>query len=297
MIVLKEFIRKLHHYQLVRFLLYGAILVGLPIVGLYVHFIEPKWIQLTRLKIPIRKLPRAWTNFRIVQLTDIHFGPTNHSVAFINQCVQITNNLKPDVIFLTGDYVQWDETFITPLAETLAHLKSPQGVFAILGNHDYGVCHPHEPPHDPIDYRWILTELQKNGIHVLHNERVVIKKGNGEIHVVGLGDYWTPHFNPGKAFLDLPSDQPTILLSHNPDSIDALKGYQFDLMLSGHVHGGQVSFPLIGPLVVPVKHRHLRRGLHQLGEKWLYVSRGIGYTFKVRLLSRPEIACIDLIPA
>ena len=86
-------------------------------------------------------------------------------------------------------------------------------------------------------------------------------------------------------------------LTYGEYGIKALENFDFDLMLAGHVHGGQISLPFIGPLSVPVKNRHLRRGLHKIGQKWLYTNRGLGQIFQARLLSRPEIACLDLIPA
>lgn len=117
------------------------------------------------------------------------------------------------------------------------------------------------------------------------------------MQIVGLGDFWTDHFQPEAAFSSAESRPPTILLSHNPDSIHELARYPFDLMLSGHAHGGQISLPFIGPLAVPIKERHLRKGLHKLYERWLYVNRGLGFIFKARLLSRPEITCLELVPS
>lgn len=290
----KEFFRTLHHRKWVRGVIHTFMSIALPGVWLYAHFIEPYWAHVTRTKIPVRGLPKALEGLRIVQISDLHFGPTNDSTEFFKGCVKTINDLKPDVIALTGDFLQWDPQYAPALAHILSGLKARLGVFASLGNHDYGVCHPGEPASDPIDHRTLIEAFQKKGIRVLHNERVTLGEGVSAIDIVGLGDYWTPHFLPEKGFGETSEKRPTILFSHNPDSVHAVDKFDFDLMLAGHVHGGQISFPFIGPLVVPVKHRHLRRGLHRIGAHWLYTNRGLGFTFQARLLSRPEIAFLEL---
>lgn len=299
---IKEFFRKLYHNKVVRFFVYLFLVLAFPFVGFYAHFIEPRLIRVSRIKIPIKKLPAVFASFRIVQISDLHYGPTNLSAPFIKKCVEKINALKPDLVAMTGDFMQWDSKYARPLAKLLSGLKAHSGIFAILGNHDYGVCHKDEAATDPVDHREVINEFAQQGIRVLHNEKTIIQRGKELLHLVGLGDFWTSYFRPEKVLEKKQSNsdnhnEPTILLSHNPDSIMELNDYHFSLMLSGHVHGGQISFPWIGPLAVPVKHRHLRRGLHRIGEKWLYTNRGLGFIFKARLLSPPEITCLELVPA
>ena len=298
----KEFFRKLHQKKGIRLTVYALWNILFPFVGFYTHFIEPRRLHISHIPIPIKNLPKVFEKFRIVQVSDIHFGPTNLCVSFLKKCVEQINHLKPDLIVLTGDFMQWDSHYARPLADLLAHLKARCGKFASLGNHDYGVCHPGHPPTDPVDYREVISRLHEKGITVLHNQAATIDHGGDRMRIVGVGDFWTDHFKPEAAFSHLRSpdggsSSPTILLSHNPDSIHDLSRYPFDLMLSGHAHGGQISLPFIGPLAVPIKERHLRKGLHRLYERWLYVNRGLGSIFKARLLSRPEITCLELIPA
>lgn len=313
----QEYFRKQYQKKWVQRLMSTLMVVFLPFVGFYIHFIEPRLVKTSSLKIPIKKLPGSFNLFRIVQMSDLHYGPTNNVPSFFKKCIQKVNELKPDLVALTGDYLQWDDSYLKGLANILAGLKAKSGIFAVLGNHDYGVCHKGHPPTDPIDHEDVIEAFEKRGINVLHNRRIPIRRGGETLEVVGVGDYWTSHFLPEKALRNRkpprdksPRDKsllrgkphpgihyPTILLCHNPDSIDHLKDFHFDLMLSGHVHGGQISLPFIGPLSVPVKNRHLRRGLHRIGPKWLYTNRGLGFIFKARMLSRPEITCFDLIPA
>ncbi|MDO8519131.1 MAG: metallophosphoesterase [Deltaproteobacteria bacterium] len=295
---LKEFFRKLHQKRGVQWALSALMVLGLPVIGLYMHVIEPRLVAISHLKIPFKRL-RGKNPLRIVQISDLHFGPTNNSAGFLKKCIAKINELKPDVIALTGDFFQWDMKYVPALAHLLSTLKSKLGTFAALGNHDYGVCHRNAPPSDPIDHLEIISQFEKKGIRVLHNEKIFLHNGGETFGIVGVGDFWTSHFDPAKAFArPIESPDPfTLLLCHNPDGIEHLDPYTFDIMLSGHVHGGQISFPFIGPLAVPVKNRHWRRGLHKIGEKWLFTSRGLGQIFKARLLSRPEIACLDLVPA
>ncbi len=289
----KEYLRTLHQKKWVQRSLDILFAVGLPGVGAYIRFVEPKLLKVSKIKIPLSTWPKMESPFRIVQISDLHYGATNNSTKFFKKAIQTINDLKPDIIALTGDFLQWDTHYLKSLANLLSYLKAPH-IFAALGNHDYGVCHPGQPATDDIDYEKVIEEFQKKGIRVLHNERVEIKKGGNHLDIVGVGDFWTPHFLPEKAFANQNQNTPTLLLCHNPDSLEHLEQFHFDLMLSGHVHGGQISFPFIGPLTVPVKNRRWRRGLHRVGNKWLYANRGMGHIFKGRLLSRPEITCLEL---
>jgi len=290
----KEFFRKLHHNKWVRKFIHALLVIGVPGLGAYMHWIAPKKVSLSKHQIPIKNLPKPFENFRIVQISDIHYGPTNDSAPYIREVVEKINALKPDIVVLTGDFLQWDERYIHSLAGLLGKIESKHGTFACLGNHDYGVCHPRQPATDPIDHTNIIAALAKTGITTLHNQRQSLNRKNQNLIIAGVGDFWTEHFRPADTLTES-SDQPVILLCHNPDAVDHLQEYHYDLMLCGHVHGGQISFPWIGPLTVPVKNRHLRRGLHKVKEKWIHVNRGLGFIFKARLLSAPEITLIELV--
>lgn len=293
----KEFFRKLHHKKSIRASLYSLINIGLPFVGSYAQFIEIYRYEVTHTKVPIHNLPSELEGFRLVQISDLHFGPTNKSEKFLHQCVEVINQLNPDLIVMTGDFLQWDHEYIHPLAKILELLQSKLGTFASLGNHDYGVCHRGVPATDPVDFEDMIQIFNHHEIKVLHNQKQVLEFNGQCLDLVGLGDYWTPHFRPKDILTRENKERTTIVLSHNPDSMDHLCDYEFDLVLAGHCHGGQITLPLIGPLSMPVKNRHLHRGLHDFGKRWLYTNRGLGYTFKARFLSRPEIACLELVRA
>ena len=295
-IKIKEFLRKLYQKKGIRFAIYSLMILGIPFAGAYAHFVEPRRISITKLRIPIKKLPKPFHRFKIIQISDLHFGPTNKSISFLEKCIRKMNELKPDIVAMTGDFMQWDSHHAKPLAQILSKIKSTFGLFAILGNHDYGVCHKGHPATDPVNHKEVIDAFEAHKIQVLHNKKIILEKDGHKINVAGLGDFWTEHFKPNEVLKKKhEQDHPTILLSHNPDSIDELKDYFFDLMLSGHVHGGQINFPFIGPLTVPVKHRHLRRGLHHVHNRWIYTNRGLGHIFKARFNSLPEITCMELV--
>lgn len=294
-LVIKEFFRCLYHHAWVRVLLSILIVIGIPFFGFYARFIEPRRLHITHQRIPLNKAVEKGYTLRVAQISDLHLGPSNSNRDFFQRAVARIQQLNPDIILLTGDFMQWDDVYARPLAQVLGALQAPLGVWASLGNHDYGVCHQTEAAHDPVDYQKVIQAFTDQGIPVLHNEYHEFKKAALPIRLVGLGDYWTQHFRPhSELFGNLGEQGITLLMSHNPDSIEALQDYHFDLMFAGHVHGGQISFPIIGPLSVPVKHRHLRRGLHRFGNRLLFTSRGLGQTFQLRFNSPPEIVCIDL---
>lgn len=299
----KEFFRKLHHKKWARRFVHTLLVLGLPGLGAYMHWRATRKFEVTRLRIPIKNLSKTFHHFRIIQMSDIHFGPTNDCQAHLLKVIEKVNRLDADIVVLTGDFLQWDESYIHKLAELLGTIKAKHGIFACLGNHDYGVCHAGLPATDPINHNTLIEVLFQHEVKTLHNESHHFQIDGQTLTLSGVGDLWTEYFVPQNVLS--PSDtqtpfnfsespQPTILLCHNPDAVDHLHDYHYDLMLCGHVHGGQVSWPLIGPLAVPVKNRQLRRGLHQVGEKWIHINRGLGFIFKARLLSAPEISVIEL---
>ncbi|NCF71840.1 MAG: UDP-2,3-diacylglucosamine diphosphatase LpxG, partial [Chlamydiales bacterium] len=134
-------------------------------------------------------------------------------------------------------------------------------------------------------------------ITVLHNESTTLNIANASLEIVGVGDLWAQHFEPQKAFSKSQKKLPNslrLLLCHNPDAIDCgLDKYEFDLALSGHTHGSQVNLPLMGINVTNSSHDKFKRGLYEINEKQLYVTRGISSHFPFRWFSRPEITLFN----
>jgi predicted MPP superfamily phosphohydrolase len=294
-ITLKEYFRNLHQKKAIRAITTVGIVMSLPLVGLYAYLWAVKNVKLDYVPIKLHHPTADLRGLKICQISDLHYGPSNCDPRFFSNIVNVINAQKPDLIVLTGDYYQWDSDYLEGLPQILGRLHAPLGVFGIFGNHDYGSCYPGVLHCDPFDHKMVKNAFARNDILLLENEALTLAYKDQDFNLIGLHDLWSGHFNPAQGFANTNADLPTILLSHNPDTVTMVE-QDFDLMLSGHVHGGQVSWPWIGPLAVPVKNRRYRRGLHTIDErKRLYVNRGLGYTFRMRLNSPPEVSLIEIV--
>jgi hypothetical protein len=235
--------------------------------------------------VPLAGLAPALEGFRIVQITDIHVGPTIKQ-EYLQAIVDRVNALQPDVVAITGDLVDGSVAELADHVAPLARLRARHGVFFVTGNHEYysGV------------HGWV-RELQRLGIRVLHNEHVVLQHADASLVLAGVPDYTGHHFDPAHrsdpaaALQGAPADVPRILLAHQPRTAHAAADAGFDLQLSGHTHGGQF---LPWTLLVPLQQPYTA-GLHQLGRLWIYVSRGTGYWGPPKRLGAPsEIAELRL---
>jgi predicted MPP superfamily phosphohydrolase len=240
-------------------------------------------------RVPLRGLPQALEGFRIVQISDIHVGPTIRR-RYIEGIVEAVNRLKPDLVAITGDLVDGSVPELSAHVAPLARLLSKHGSFFVTGNHEYysGVL------------PW-LVELKRLGIKVLHNEHVVIERGGATLVLAGVPDYNAGHFdqshrsNPQQAMAGAPAHAGArVLLAHQPRSAPAAAEAGFDLQLSGHTHGGQFM-----PWNFFVRFQQpFTAGLHRLGRMWVYVSRGTGYWGPPKRFGAPsEITELMLVAA
>ncbi len=244
--------------------------------------------RVVRVTVPIRDLPAPLAGFRIVQISDIHVGPTIKG-DYLAAIVERVNALQPDVVAITGDLVDGSVAELGAHVAPLAQLRARHGSFFVTGNHEYysGV------------HGW-LRELQRLGIHVLLNEHVVLHHDGAALVLAGVPDYGGHHFDPrhrsdpAAALAGAPAGAPRVLLAHQPRTAPAAARAGFDLQLSGHTHGGQfLPWSLLVPLQQP-----FTAGLHQLGRLWIYVSRGTGYWGPPKRVGAPsEIAELRLAPA
>jgi len=224
------------------FLRKGSLVVaGAAFSGLqYSMILEPKRVVMTRYVIPIRDLPRSLEGLRIVQLTDIHHGPW-FSLDDVHDAVQRTNELKPDLILLTGDYVHKSPDFIPPVISALGQLKARCGVLGVLGNHDWYEGAPQLRD----GFKQVNISLIDNDRVFLRSDGVVVNSAPEEgLCIAGVGDHWEDEVDFESAFRGVPSMTPRLVLSHNPDVAQIKKTVdlrpRIDLMLSGHTHGGQL---------------------------------------------------------
>lgn len=208
--------------------------------------------------------PEAFRGFRIVHLTDIHHGLYFPAEA-LAAVVELTNELDPDIVAVTGDFVTISRNYIEPVAELLSGLRARSGVFAVLGNHDFRVGADE-----------ISLALGCNGIEMLRNRHVTLRRQGQKCYLAGVDDFFYSADLP-RAMRGIPTGAPTILLSHNPQIIGEAADRGISLVLSGHTHGGQVRLPLIGwPYGRSEDCMRFKSGRDSLGATQIYVSRGIG---------------------
>lgn len=255
------------------------------LVGSYTVLIEPHIVRINKYTIPLHDLPPAFHGFVIAHLSDLHLGFLV-SADFIESVVRQTNALQADIIACTGDYVHKRDTKeeIEQVWPILSKLRAKHGVFSVLGNHDHWA-----------DLDRSLYWLERSGQNLRHQCKA-ITKGKERILLGGAGDLWHDTLEIDKTFAGSDENECRILLSHNPDSVDAKFNTPLSLVLSGHTHGGQVVLPFFGPPLLPVDNKNYSSGLIRTEKTQLFISRGIGWTiFPVRFNCSPEIAVLELI--
>jgi len=259
---------------------------GCVALGVY-PFIEARFYKVTRVDIDVPMLPKEFGGTTIALLADIHHGPY-FGVDFVRSIVRDTNALEPDIVALCGDYVHRESRYIEPCIDELAALRAKLGVYAVLGNHDHWEGAPRT--------RAALTGA---GIRELTNTGVWLEKSGARLRLCGVDDLWEGPQDLDAALGDCPGDGAAILLSHNPDYVEAIRDRRARLVLSGHTHGGQVDVPFFGPPLVPSKYgKKYVGGLVETPDTQVYVSRGLGgITPPVRFNCRPEIVLITVQPA
>ncbi|HWT80791.1 MAG TPA: metallophosphoesterase, partial [Candidatus Methylomirabilis sp.] len=219
----------------------------------------------------------------IVHLSDIHhslFTPLED----VRRAVHLANELRPDLVALTGDYVTFSPLYIWPVARALGKLHTRLGVFAVLGNHDFQV-----------DAGEMTRALQAQHIRVLRNSHQSLRHGTAPLWIAGVDDLWWRSDDLPAALKSVPARDPKILLCHNPLGIHQAAAHGVDLVLSGHTHGGQVKLPVFRFLYRSKPGERFIEGWNRLHGTQIYVNRGIGKVLvPIRVACPPEIACLRL---
>ena len=262
----------------------AAPLVAISATSAYARFIEPYRYEVSETDIFLRDLPERFEGFRITQLTDVHHSRLV-GIEEVRRIVDLANLTKPDLIALTGDYTTSYRRYIEPCAAALGELNAPEGVWAVLGNHDHYT-----------DPELTTRALVRNRIAVLNNANTTLRRGSDVLQLSGIDDWSWAGTNWPRALYGLDQNRPTVLLSHQPRVLDFAESERVGLILSGHTHGGQIDLPLLGPPArFATAELKYAQGLFRRGETQLYVSRGTGVIgLPVRLGVRPEIAVLRL---
>lgn len=242
-------------------------------------------VAVRRVLVPLRRLPRALEGFRIVQLSDVHIGPTL-GADWLERVVARVNALAPDAVVITGDLVDGSVEELRDQVAPLARLSAKHGVFFVTGNHEY---------YSGAD-EWI-DELARLGVRTLRNERVALGDGDHSFDLAGVDDWTARRFGGGhganlaRALAGRDPARELVLLAHQPKQIHEAARLGVGLMLSGHTHGGQI-FPW--QLLVKLDQPYIA-GLAQHEDTHIYVSRGTGFWGPpMRVAAPAEIALIEL---
>jgi len=237
-------------------------------------------LELTQTTVAVTGLPSSLDGLRIGLMTDIHRSEWV-SEADVAHAVSLLMQTRPDLVVLGGDYVTWgNRRYVESVAETLAPLSAPYGVFGILGNHD--------------DDRDMPAALTKRGVEVLKNARTRVVIRNQAIDIAGIS-FWTRRSSDIAAVVR-GATAPVMLLAHDPRRLVEAAGLGIPLVLSGHTHGGQVVLPVIG--AVAARKFSVVAGTAHRSRTTVFVSRGVGTVYlPVRINCPPEVALLTLTPA
>ncbi len=252
------------------------------------YALEPRWIAIDHVDLPIKDLPKDFEGYKILHLTDTHCGPYIDP-QLIRESIKDSLKLKPDLIVFTGDLVDGHGPVKLPdLKYPFQDVSAPDGQFLVLGNHD----------------AWRNGKMVRKAVadetpfKSIENQNVRISRGKSEIALVGLGDLWTGELNFDKAFRGIPDHMPRILLQHNPDLAEEMPSeFNVSMQLSGHTHGGQIRMPWGFAPRVPSRYGNkFREGIVQGARHMVYVCRGIGAVgpWHPRLFCRPQISLLTL---
>lgn len=255
------------------------------------YLFEPSEIKVECVRLELKRLAPAFSGIRIAQVSDIHMGGWMNAER-LQRVVDMVVAQAPHLALFTGDYLpghvfnEQVEQSVWELIAILTPLAASMPTFGILGNHDYWT-----------NQHAVRDMLRECGIIELTNSVYTISRNGANMHICGVDDVWEGDVRLQDVLDQLPDDGAAILLAHEPDFADesAATG-RFDLQVSGHSHGGQVSLPFFGPPILPYLGRKYSSGLYKVGEMYQYTNRGVGTgRLVVRINCPPEITIFELI--
>ncbi len=274
-----------------RSLLIVIISTTLIMIALYGFFIEPNQVRLKTVKIHNKAMASTLKDLKIVHLSDLHIGDSM-SIS-VKQTLKILNELKPDLILLTGDYVKWkgDKLAYDNAITFLSHLNAPLGVYAVMGDADYsfsrsscGFCHEEGSTLPPSQHQ----------VKFLRDAQADIEIEGKKVSIIGIGR--NSNYSSGSnTFNNMLTNNPAIVLSHSSLAYNSISKEENVLVLSGDTHGGQIFLPeFIWKIIKRKPDTGHKYGLYQDKNKSLYVTSGIGTSdIPFRLGVPPEVVLFE----
>ena len=250
---------------------------------------ESQWVALERLEVPVERLPASLDGFSILHLSDFHLGTVSLNGRAVEKAVRFAERSEHDLVAVTGDLLSASRGE-PALQRALVRLHARHGVYAVLGNHDIAVTR------DPFSGARELDDLTAAGAVLLRDQAMSLQVDGVRVQVVGCEPRAFMERRARPWELVDPAAELRILLCHFPDVVDRIPPGSFDLVLAGHLHGGQICLPLPGgKLRLSNFGPPYPEGVFRLDGTTLVVSRGIGTTFvPFRFFSRPQAAVLVL---
>ena len=259
-------------------------------------------IDVNEVEVPISSLPTPFDGYRVAQISDLHVGTFGIDMTFLAEVVEKINSLDVDAVMFTGDIVNRNSAELQPFVSTLSRINARDGVFSVLGNHDYGDYSDWESPEAKVENLKLMHKLQKQmNWTLLLNETKQVYRGNDSIFIIGVENLGDPPFkNYGSlsnAYTTINDSTIKILLSHNPAhwerDIKDKKDNNIALTLSGHTHAMQMSIGSFSPAALRYKYWG---GLYvDDSNHYLNVNVGIGeVALPMRIGATPEITVLTL---
>lgn len=258
----------------------------------YLYY-ENNYLQVSNYTIKSARLPADFNNYKIVHISDFHNTTSKKLTADL---IQEIKNCKPNLIALTGDLIDAKKIDIETAISFIKEINTLAQIYYVTGNHEASIN----------NYDELKEKLENNNVIVLDDKVEKIKVNDSEINIVGINDpqmahngYFEDSVIVKEELIQIQYDKNnfSILLSHRPELVKTYAENSFDLVLSGHAHGGQIRIPFIGGLVAPNQGLFPKytSGIYEEDKTKMLVSRGIGNSIlPFRINNRPELVVIEL---
>jgi predicted MPP superfamily phosphohydrolase len=254
---------------------------------------ESQWVECRTLDIEVAGLPVALDGFTVLHVSDLHAGTPSLNMRAFRKAVDFGVEAGPDLVALTGDIVSHPRASRAVVAE-LQRLRPPLGISAVLGNHDVGASK------DPFSRGAVIEDWGEAPVTLLRGETQAIEHHGVRIEVGGLdAEAWLGGRAPPAGELFSPDAGLRLLLAHFPECAEALAPGSADLVMCGHLHGGQICLPTPwGKVRLAHGVHRYHEGVYRDGAMTIVVTRGLGTTLvPFRVAARPEVSLLRLRPA